>query len=144
MRGFRILMDVLPARCGVQVEPDHPIEDGDPPPRAIRARAFREEGGESVWLGPWSGWYEVAADGVVALRWHDLVMRGGDVADPSTLHYFRDEAGEWRWHVKAPNGEVVADSGEGYRHRTDAEREAVKLFEDTVIYVWDALDDSDG
>ena len=26
----------------------------------------------------------------------------------------------WRWRLVAPNGRVVAESGEGYRRRTDA------------------------
>jgi uncharacterized protein YegP (UPF0339 family) len=28
--------------------------------------------------------------------------------------FFEDKAGEYRWHLKAPNGEIIADSGEGY------------------------------
>ena len=28
--------------------------------------------------------------------------------------------GLWYWHVKADNGEIVADSGEGYARRIDA------------------------
>jgi uncharacterized protein YegP (UPF0339 family) len=27
---------------------------------------------------------------------------------------YRDGAGEWRWRWRAPNGRIVADSGEGY------------------------------
>lgn len=34
----------------------------------------------------------------------------------------KDHAGEWRWRLRATNGNVVADSGEGYRRREDAER----------------------
>lgn len=30
---------------------------------------------------------------------------------------FKDAAGEWRWRLTAPNGNVLADSGEGYRRR---------------------------
>ena len=37
-----------------------------------------------------------------------------------TLHIFRDEAGQWRWHRTAANGRIIAASGEGYEHRTDA------------------------
>jgi uncharacterized protein YegP (UPF0339 family) len=28
--------------------------------------------------------------------------------------FFEDKAGKYRWHLKAPNGEIIADSGEGY------------------------------
>lgn len=29
---------------------------------------------------------------------------------------------DWRWRLRATNGNVVADSAEGYRHREDCER----------------------
>ncbi|BCM86546.1 YegP family protein [Methylobacterium indicum] len=34
---------------------------------------------------------------------------------------YRDGKGEWRWRLRAENGEVVADSGEGYVRREDCE-----------------------
>jgi uncharacterized protein YegP (UPF0339 family) len=34
----------------------------------------------------------------------------------------KDHKGEWRWRLRATNGNVIADSGEGYRHREDCER----------------------
>lgn len=36
---------------------------------------------------------------------------------------FEDEAGEWRWRLRAANGEIVATS-EGYTRAEDAERGA--------------------
>ncbi|HMM94032.1 YegP family protein [Phycicoccus sp.] len=30
------------------------------------------------------------------------------------FHTFVDSAGEWRWHLKADNGRIIADSAEGY------------------------------
>jgi uncharacterized protein len=37
------------------------------------------------------------------------------------MHYFvyKDLAGEWRWRLKAVNGRIIADSGEGYRNYAD-------------------------
>lgn len=32
-----------------------------------------------------------------------------------TYYYFKDQKGEWRWHLKAANGRIIADSGEGYK-----------------------------
>lgn len=32
---------------------------------------------------------------------------------------YTDKAGEYRWRLKAPNGNIIADSGEGYKNRTD-------------------------
>jgi uncharacterized protein YegP (UPF0339 family) len=42
-----------------------------------------------------------------------------DAEGSAAFHVFKDTAGEWRWHLKATNGRVVADSGEGYRDRGD-------------------------
>ncbi len=45
---------------------------------------------------------------------------------------YRDSAGEWRWRLRAANGQIVA-SGEGYKTKagakrgTDALRRAAKL-----------------
>ena len=31
-----------------------------------------------------------------------------------TYNYYKDHKGEWRWRLKASNGRIIADSGEGY------------------------------
>ena len=41
----------------------------------------------------------------------------GDAEGSAAFHVYKDDAGEWRWHLKAANGRVIADSGEGYRDR---------------------------
>jgi uncharacterized protein YegP (UPF0339 family) len=38
------------------------------------------------------------------------------------LQFFEDEAGEWRWRVRAANGEIVNGSTEGYVNRSGAMR----------------------
>lgn len=30
---------------------------------------------------------------------------------------FQDRTGEWRWHLFAANGTIIADSGEGYKRK---------------------------
>lgn len=35
---------------------------------------------------------------------------------------YQDQKGEWRWRLVAPNGLIIADSGEGYTRKTDVER----------------------
>lgn len=35
-----------------------------------------------------------------------------------TYYYFKDKAGEWRWHLKAANHEIIAQ-GEGYKNKAD-------------------------
>lgn len=34
---------------------------------------------------------------------------------------YQDAAGEWRWRAIAINGNIVANSGEGYKNRVDCE-----------------------
>jgi len=31
----------------------------------------------------------------------------------------QDAKGEWRWHLRASNGRIVADSGEGYKDKDE-------------------------
>lgn len=40
------------------------------------------------------------------------------------FHIYQDARGEWRWHLKARNGRIVADSGEGYVRQGNAVRAA--------------------
>ncbi|WP_267643438.1 HVO_2922 family protein [Haloarchaeobius amylolyticus] len=41
---------------------------------------------------------------------------------------YRDSASEWRWRLVATNGNIIADSGEGYTTKQGAKRgiESVK------------------
>lgn len=36
--------------------------------------------------------------------------------------FYRDASGQHRWRIWAANGRVLAESGEGYRRKTDAVR----------------------
>lgn len=33
---------------------------------------------------------------------------------------YKDTAGKYRWRLKAPNGDIIADSGQGYVTKDDA------------------------
>jgi uncharacterized protein YegP (UPF0339 family) len=33
---------------------------------------------------------------------------------------YTDEAGEWRWHFRADNGNIVFATSEGYKNKEDA------------------------
>lgn len=39
-----------------------------------------------------------------------------------TFELYRDSAGEWRWRLVVPNGNIIADSGEGYASKQGAKR----------------------
>lgn len=34
---------------------------------------------------------------------------------------YQDAKGEWRWRLKSANGNIIADSGEGYKNKADCE-----------------------
>ena len=36
------------------------------------------------------------------------------------VEFYRDSSNEWRWRVRADNGEIIAASTEGYEHMIDA------------------------
>lgn len=59
-----------------------------------------------------------------------------------TYPYFEiypDNAGEWRWVIKARNGQIIADSGEGYETHANVERAVAKLNEvDWPLFVEEA------
>ena len=40
--------------------------------------------------------------------------------DESVFEIYEDAAGEWRWRLQHPNGNVLADSGQGYETRSSA------------------------
>lgn len=49
---------------------------------------------------------------------------------PDRTIVYQDKAGEWRWKRVAANGEIIADSAEGYTRMADAERAAFRAFMD--------------
>lgn len=46
---------------------------------------------------------------------------------------FQDEKSEWRWHIKALNGRIVADSAEGYRRRRDCLKMLEKMIAANIV-----------
>lgn len=54
---------------------------------------------------------------------------------------YKDVKGEWRWKLTATNGNVIADSGEGYKNRGHAVEMVAKLIDmdtDTVTVEFQA------
>lgn len=48
---------------------------------------------------------------------HYLVGGPKRVRRKSGVELYRDASGEWRWRLRAKNGKILADSGEGYKRR---------------------------
>jgi uncharacterized protein YegP (UPF0339 family) len=42
------------------------------------------------------------------------------IASQATFELFEDAAEEWRWRLRHRNGNIVADSGQGYASRSNA------------------------
>lgn len=42
------------------------------------------------------------------------------MANDSHFEVYPDQEGDWRWRLRASNGEIVADSAEGYEERIEA------------------------
>lgn len=38
------------------------------------------------------------------------------------VEYYKDKRGEWRWRLRHRNGNILADSAEGYTRRASAVR----------------------
>lgn len=49
----------------------------------------------------------------------------GVLVTPDRMRIFQDEDGQWRWHVRAPNGEIISH-GESHTRREDAVRAALR------------------
>jgi len=77
-----------------------------------------------------------AADEPGVTRGRGTTARAGDAPSPTgvvepgqavesgskaTFELFEDAAGEWRWRLVHQNGNVIADSGEGYSRKAEAE-----------------------
>lgn len=55
---------------------------------------------------------------------------------------YRDEGGEYRWRRLADNGNIIADSGEGYVNKRDCLEMAAAQFPDDE-FDWTLLPDPD-
>lgn len=40
----------------------------------------------------------------------------------ATFELYRDEVGDWRWRLVHSNGNIIADSGEGYASKQKAKQ----------------------
>ena len=51
------------------------------------------------------------------------------------FHIYQDANNEWRWRLKAANGKIIADSGEGYTTEREclADIERVKSSKDAAV-----------
>ena len=55
------------------------------------------------------------------------VRKVEDMKYVDKIEIYKDEAGEWRWRLVAPNGQLIASSGEGFRRKWSAKRSAKRV-----------------
>jgi uncharacterized protein YegP (UPF0339 family) len=49
-------------------------------------------------------------------------VQAGATSDKYTFEVYQDKAKEYRWRLKAPNGQVIAASSEGYKGKQDCQK----------------------
>lgn len=59
-----------------------------------------------------------------------------------TVVIYRGEDGDYYWHRKAENGQIVSDSGEGYRNAKDCREMAYNVNSEATFL--DLVDEIDG
>ena len=62
--------------------------------------------------------------------------------DPVGFEIYRDAAGTWRWRLLHRNGNILADSGEGYSRRRDARRAIDRIRDDLDSLTFETYEDS--
>ncbi|MFB6141050.1 MAG: DUF1508 domain-containing protein [Halosimplex sp.] len=64
--------------------------------------------------------------------------------DPTGFEVYRDEADEWRWRLVHRNGNILADGGEGYSRRNDANRAVERIRERVDDLEFEVYEDNAG
>ena len=64
--------------------------------------------------------------------------------DPTGFEVYRDEAEQWRWRLVHRNGEILADGGEGYSRRNDANRAVERVRERIDDLEFEVYEDNAG
>ncbi|ELZ22714.1 hypothetical protein C475_16471 [Halosimplex carlsbadense 2-9-1] len=118
----------------VEVEPEEEPADAPYPPGESQGtfEMYEDAAGEYRWrLVHRNG--NIVADGGEGYADHDAVDDAVERVreqvgpadylriDPTAFEVYRDAADEWRWRLIHRNGEILADGGEGYASRTNAQ-----------------------
>lgn len=112
---FRRVADALDSGDPVPVDADESVTVDPPPEPDLEVEVERTD--EEMSLEFEIEWPE--DEGEV-----DTGAAGSD----ATFELYQDRADEWRWRLRHANGNIIADSGEGYARKATAENgiESVK------------------
>jgi uncharacterized protein YegP (UPF0339 family) len=64
-------------------------------------------------------WFGVAAGAVAGSAVAPLALASELRAAGATFEIYQDARGEYRWRLKAANGQVIATAGQGYKAKAD-------------------------
>ena len=71
----------------------------------------------------------------------DEVVGTGSTASSARFELYRDRANEWRWRLVHDNGNIIADSGEGYDRKATARNGLESVMRNASGAAIDVLDD---
>ncbi|MFC7214706.1 HVO_2922 family protein [Saliphagus sp. GCM10025334] len=95
-------------RIELEVELEWPVTDAD----AVEIVSTSESGDDLEPTGE--------TDRVDAEHPHEVVAIASPPESLAEFRLFEDRAGEWRWHLRHQNGNIIADGGEGYTTKQSA------------------------
>ena len=137
-QGMHSVMRNALGAAVMQIEPEDPEEtlsETETEPIAVESRAsfevYEDNAGEWRWRLVHDNGNIIAdsGEGYASKRNVERAMAGvreyaaeADYLriDPAGFEVYRDRAGQWRWRLVHENGNVLADSGEGYASRQKA------------------------
>jgi uncharacterized protein YegP (UPF0339 family) len=70
-----------------------------------------------------------------------LVATPAFAASKLKIELYKDGAGEFRFRIKAGNGEILATSGEGYKKKDSAKNAIERIQKDPDKLIWDLYED---
>lgn len=85
----------------------------------------------------WSANNRIVADSGEAYVNKSACQRGIQIMQGLTsidyFHFYVDAANQWRWRVKSTNGNIIADSAEGYTSKEACEHGARLVLNTNVV-----------
>lgn len=91
----------------------------------MKFKVFKNTAGQYYWVLYASNGAAIAVSGDYYINKSDCLhginlVKGTTSATQYTV--YQDTKKEWRWNLKATNGQIIAASSEGYVNKSDAER----------------------
>lgn len=73
------------------------------------------------------------------MGWFIAKLRVWRGRQPARIEVYHDTKGEWRWRLKATNGKIIADSGEGYINKQDCLDTLARIIKGVKVEGFDVI-----